>query len=152
MLSTSLNAGVSLQALMALLGHVSADMSLRYGKLFDATVRTEYERALDLAKQRLGAMPAGRAGLPLADVTGGAGWKDAPALKSRLAGGGEFGACLLGPDGAVWAGHRACVPLMRPSRRAMSLRCLSASLIQPRSSASRASCSASAFWAARTGR
>jgi site-specific recombinase XerD len=33
------NAGVSLQALMALLGHVSAEMSLRYGKLFDARRR-----------------------------------------------------------------------------------------------------------------
>ena len=28
------NAGCSLQALMALLGHVSAEMSLRYGRLF----------------------------------------------------------------------------------------------------------------------
>ena len=27
-----------------------------------------------------------------------------------LAGAGEFGACLLGPGGAVWAGHPACVP------------------------------------------
>jgi integrase len=35
------NAGVSLQSLMALLGHVSAEMSLRYGRLFDATVRSE---------------------------------------------------------------------------------------------------------------
>src|SRR6266566_2412628 len=40
------NAGCSLQALMALLGHVSAEMSLRYGRLFDATVRDEYQRAL----------------------------------------------------------------------------------------------------------
>lgn len=32
---------------MALLGHMSAEMSLRYGRLFDATVRTEHERALD---------------------------------------------------------------------------------------------------------
>ena len=39
------NAGVSLQSLMALLGHVSANMSLRYGRLFDATVKAEYERA-----------------------------------------------------------------------------------------------------------
>ena len=46
------NAGVSLQALMALLGHMSAEMSLRYGRLFDTTVRAEYERALDLAKQQ----------------------------------------------------------------------------------------------------
>jgi integrase len=87
------NAGVSLQALMALLGHVSAEMSLRYGKLFDATVRTEYERALTLAKQRLGTMPAGRTSLPLAGITGGAEWKDSPAIKSRLAG----GFCLRAP-------------------------------------------------------
>jgi hypothetical protein len=38
------NAGVSLQALMALLGHVSAASSLRCGRLFDASVRQEYER------------------------------------------------------------------------------------------------------------
>jgi integrase len=48
------NAGVSLQALMALLGHVSAEMSLRYGRLFDTTIRDEYERALTLAKERAG--------------------------------------------------------------------------------------------------
>jgi integrase len=98
------NAGVSLQALMALLGHVSAEMSLRYGKLFDSTVRTEYERALTLAKQRLGAMPGGRAGLPLADVTGGAEWKDAPALKSRLAG----GFCLRAPAQGACAYANIC--------------------------------------------
>ena len=33
------NSGVSLQSLMAMLGHVSAEMSLRYGRLFDTTVR-----------------------------------------------------------------------------------------------------------------
>src|SRR5919201_763258 len=33
------NSGVSLQHLMVLLGHQSAEMSLRYGRLFDATVR-----------------------------------------------------------------------------------------------------------------
>nr|WP_026257888.1 tyrosine-type recombinase/integrase [Actinopolymorpha alba] len=48
------NAGVSLQSLMALLGHVSAEMSLRYGRLFDSTVRNEYEKALTLAKQQSG--------------------------------------------------------------------------------------------------
>ena len=59
------NAGVSLQALMALLGHVSATMSLRYAKLFDTTVRTEYERALDLAKSHIGTA-ARRAARPAA--------------------------------------------------------------------------------------
>lgn len=90
------NAGVSLQALMALLGHVSATMSLRYGRLFDSTVRTEYERALDLAKSHIGPVtvaPAGRPGLPLVDVTGGGDWKDTPTLKSRMAG----GFCLRAP-------------------------------------------------------
>lgn len=93
------NAGVSLQALMALLGHVSAEMSLRYGRLFDATVRTEYERALELAKQQTAAQsptgnnPAGRAQLPLADITGGKDWRATPLLKSRMAG----GFCLRAP-------------------------------------------------------
>lgn len=94
------NAGVSLQALMALLGHASAEMSLRYGRLFDSTVRTEYERALDLAKEQARAQaPAGSPGpsgpirLPLADITGGTDWKETPLLKSRMAG----GFCLRAP-------------------------------------------------------
>jgi hypothetical protein len=79
------NAGVSLQALMALLGHVSAEMSLRYGRLFDTTVRAEYERALDLAKSRLGTLPSGRRTIPVTATDGD--WRNAPAIKSRLAGG-----------------------------------------------------------------
>ena len=81
------NAGCSLQALMALLGHVSAEMSLRYGRLFDATVRDEYQRALALAKAQLGpVLPGERTQLPLAAITGG-NWRDAPLIKARLAGG-----------------------------------------------------------------
>jgi len=76
------NAGVSLQSLMALLGHVSAEMSLRYGRLFDATVRTEYERALTLVKERLGPLLPPAAPLPLEGD-----WRAAPAIKARLAGG-----------------------------------------------------------------
>jgi hypothetical protein len=85
-----INAGVSLQALMALLGHVSAEMSLRYARLFDATVRAEYERALDLAKTRLGPMPSRHARIPIASTSD---WRDAPAIKARLAG----GYCLRAP-------------------------------------------------------
>lgn len=44
------NAGVSLQTLMHLLGHVTMEMSLRYGHLFDSTVRQQYEQALDKMK------------------------------------------------------------------------------------------------------
>jgi len=89
------NAGVSLQSLMALLGHVSAQMSLRYGKLFDATVRTEYERALTLAKDHIAILPTGPTtkNLPLTDISGGGDWKDTPTIKSRLAG----GFCLRAP-------------------------------------------------------
>ena len=90
MLSTSFNAGVSLQALMALLGHVSAEMSLRYGRLFDATVRDEYQRALAQAKAQLGAVfPGDRTQLPVAALTSG-NWRDAPLIKSRHAGGVNF--------------------------------------------------------------
>jgi len=81
------NSGVSLQALMALLGHVSAEMSLRYGRLFDATVRADYEKALTLAKSRLGPVLGERTSLPLRGVTGGADWREAPHLKTRLAAG-----------------------------------------------------------------
>ncbi|MGK2887593.1 MAG: tyrosine-type recombinase/integrase [Rhodococcus sp. (in: high G+C Gram-positive bacteria)] len=86
-----INAGVSLQALMALLGHVSTQMSLRYAHLFDSTVRTEYERALDLAKSHIGPLLTNKPQLPLTDVSGG--WKDTTTIKSRLAG----GYCLRAP-------------------------------------------------------
>jgi hypothetical protein len=76
------NSGCSLQSLMAMLGHVSAEMSLRYGRLFDATVRADYEKALTLAKERLGPV------LPEATpVTLDTDWRHAPLIKARLAGG-----------------------------------------------------------------
>jgi integrase len=98
------NAGVSLQALMALLGHMSAEMSLRYGRLFDTTVRAEYERALDLAKQQAQTPATGRRSLTLTDITGGADWKDTPLLKSRLAG----GFCLRAPAQEACAYANIC--------------------------------------------
>ena len=83
------NAGVSLQALMAILGHVSAEMSLRYGHLFDTTVRAEYERALELAKQTIGALPTP------SEPTSSAGddWRTTATVKTALAG----GYCLRAP-------------------------------------------------------
>ncbi len=76
------NNGCSLQALMAMLGHVSAEMSMRYGRLFDATVRADYEKALTLAKQHLGPV------LPDATpVTLNTDWRAAPLIKTRMAGG-----------------------------------------------------------------
>jgi integrase len=77
-----INAGLSLQALMALLGHSSAAMSLRYGRLFDATVRADYERALALTKARLGpVLPTAPAETPDRD------WREQPLIKARMAGG-----------------------------------------------------------------
>lgn len=76
------NSGCSLQSLMAMLGHVSAEMSLRYGRLFDATVRADYEKALTLAKERLGPV------LPEPTmVTLDTDWRNAPLIKARLSGG-----------------------------------------------------------------
>jgi hypothetical protein len=98
------NAGVSLQTLLALLGHMSAEMSLRYGRLSDATVRAKYERALHLAKQQARIPAPGRRSLPLADSTGGADWKDTPLLKSRLAG--RF--CLRAPAQGACAYANIC--------------------------------------------
>jgi integrase len=86
------NAGVSLQSLMILLGHQSAEMSLRYGRLFDSTVRTEYERALTMAKERLG--PVLPEATPVELHTD---WRQAPAIKARLAGGYCLRAVAQGP-------------------------------------------------------
>ena len=84
---------------MALLGHQSAEMSLRYGRLFDQTVRADYERALSLAKQRLGPV------LPEATPAALAGdWQQAPLIKARLAG----GYCLRTPAQGACAYANIC--------------------------------------------
>jgi integrase len=86
------NSGVSLQHLMVLLGHQSAEMSLRYGRLFDTTIRESYERALVLAKARLG--PVLPQATPVQLTTD---WRSAPLIKARLAG----GYCLRTPAQGV---------------------------------------------------
>ncbi len=60
--ATSLmNAGLSLATLMKLLGHHTAEMSLRYGQMYDATVREAWEMAQSRVKQtyseRMGELP-----------------------------------------------------------------------------------------------
>jgi len=60
-------------------------MSLRYGRLFDATVRADYEKALTLAKTRLGPVLPGRTQLPIAEITGGTtDWQQTPLIKARV--------------------------------------------------------------------
>jgi hypothetical protein len=73
---------MSLQALMALLGHVSAEMTLRYASLASPTVRAVYEDAM--AKVRI------RQPLPLLvndrpAVPGRVEWLRAELLKTRVA-------------------------------------------------------------------
>jgi integrase len=47
-----INGGISLPALMALLGHVSPEMTLRYAKLAAPTIRAAYQAAMDRARVR----------------------------------------------------------------------------------------------------
>ena len=65
-------------------------MSLRYGHLFDTTIRAEYERALDLAKNRIGALPQ-PANTATAEPA--ATWMTGPTIKTALA----SGYCLRAP-------------------------------------------------------
>ena len=60
------NAGMSLQALMALMGHVSAEMTLRYASLASPTVRAAYEAAMTKvhARQALFVAATGRPAAP----------------------------------------------------------------------------------------
>ena len=60
------NAGMSLQALMALMGHVSAEMTLRYASLASPTVRAAYEAAMSKvhARQALFVAATGRPAVP----------------------------------------------------------------------------------------
>jgi site-specific recombinase XerD len=81
--ATSLvNAGMSLQALMAVLGHVSAEMTLRYASIASPTVRAAYEAAMGKVRARsaLIVVPAGKTAVP--DRVE---WLRAEMLKTRVA-------------------------------------------------------------------
>lgn len=64
--SSLVNAGMSLQALMALMGHVSPEMTLRYASLSSPTVRAAYEAAMTKVRGRrsLLVVPVGKAAVP----------------------------------------------------------------------------------------
>jgi integrase len=47
-----INAGIALPALMALMGHVTPEMTLRYAKLASPTVRAAYQAAMDKVRLR----------------------------------------------------------------------------------------------------
>jgi site-specific recombinase XerD len=81
--ATSLiNAGMSLQALMALLGHTSTEMTLRYASLAAPTVRAAYEDAMGKARTRL-TLTITPVGKPV--VPDRVEWLRAEMLKTRVA-------------------------------------------------------------------
>jgi hypothetical protein len=81
-LFTSFNGGMSLQALMALLGHVSAEMTLRYASLASPTVRAAYDQAMGKARSRL-TLPIAPVGQVI--VPDRVQWLRAEMLKTRVA-------------------------------------------------------------------
>lgn len=74
------NAGMSLQALMALLGHVTPEMTLRYATLASPTLRAAYDDAMTRARPRLPLVAAGRP-VPPSKVD----WLQSEFLKTRVA-------------------------------------------------------------------
>jgi integrase len=79
--ATSLaNAGMSLQALMALLGHVTPQMTIRYATLASPALRTAYDEAMGKMRRQFTLTPAGQPIIP--DKVS---WLNSEMLKTRLA-------------------------------------------------------------------
>lgn len=74
------NAGMSIQAIMALLGHTTPEMTLRYATLASPTLRAAYDTAMGRMRPRLPIAPVGRPLLP--DRVE---WLRAEMLKTRVA-------------------------------------------------------------------
>jgi integrase len=74
------NAGMSLQALMALLGHRTPEMTIRYARLASPTLRAAYDEAVGKVAPRIPVAPAGLPAIP--DRVS---WLAAEMLKTRVA-------------------------------------------------------------------
>jgi site-specific recombinase XerD len=74
------NAGMSLQALMALLGHVTPEMTIRYATLASPTLRGAYDEAMGKMRRQLTLTPVGRPIVP--DKVS---WLASEMLKTRVA-------------------------------------------------------------------
>jgi len=74
------NAGMSLQALMALLGHVTPEMTIRYATLASPTLRNAYDQAMGTMRRQLILTPVGRPIVP-DKIT----WLASEMLKTRVA-------------------------------------------------------------------
>lgn len=78
------NGGISLPALMALLGHVTPEMTLRYAKLANPTIRAAYQAAIDHTRIGRSLPIAPGAGSPRA-VPERVEWLCSEMLKTRVA-------------------------------------------------------------------
>ena len=74
------NAGMSLQALMALLGHATAQMTIRYATLASPTLRIAYDDAVGKMRRQLTLTPVGRPIVP--DKVN---WLNSEMIKTRVA-------------------------------------------------------------------
>jgi hypothetical protein len=74
------NAGMSLQALMALLGHVTPQMTFRYATLTSPTLRAAYDQAMGKMRRQFTLTPAGKPIIP--DKVS---WLNSEMLKTRVA-------------------------------------------------------------------
>ena len=74
------NAGMSLQALMALLGHITPQMTIRYATLASPTLRAAYDEAMGKMRRQFTLTPVGKPILP--DKIG---WLHSEMLKTRVA-------------------------------------------------------------------
>lgn len=74
------NAGMSLQALMSVLGHVTPEMTLRYATLASPALRAAYDQAIGKVRKALPIAPAGQPIVP-AKVN----WIASEFLKTRVA-------------------------------------------------------------------
>ena len=71
---------MSLQALMALLGHVTPQMTIRYATLASPTLRTAYDEAMGKMRRQFTLTPAGKPIIP--DKVS---WLNSEMLKTRVA-------------------------------------------------------------------
>ena len=77
-----INAGMSLPALMALMGHVTPEMTLRYATLASPALRHAYDQAIGTLRRRIPVVSVGRPAIPERVA-----WLRSEYLKTRLAAG-----------------------------------------------------------------
>ena len=80
--TTLINGGMSLQALMALLGHVTPEMTLRYASLASDTVRAAYDAAMAKTRTKQTLLVAGGGGTFVPERIE---WLNTEMLKTRVA-------------------------------------------------------------------